>query len=189
MADATSVKALPPSSSRKSQMIQFLLQEHFLKQVIVNHINNRMQDFADPITSTLILMATSPVQVVFCEEGFFIFKTTNLPLFPYSLLEIKDKQFLLNMVESTEDVQSIETYHGCGKFSVQISKGHYGFLPKKELLLAFVDIMLHQNEIKDQNILQRLGYIIVQRFLSSVSMHSDDISEVMEKIWGTDASF
>jgi hypothetical protein len=50
-----------------------------------------------------------------------------------------------------------------------------------------VEIILHQKEIRDRVILQRLGDIIIQRFLSSVSVHADDIGAIMDSIWAPDA--
>jgi hypothetical protein len=174
-------------SEVKAQLAQFVLQEHLIKQVLINHINNRVQEFPDPITSTLVLMATSPMQIVFCEEGLLLFKSTHLPIFPYSALAHKDKQFLLGVLEGTDDAHTIETYHGCGKYSVQINKGNLGLISKRKLLMAFVEIILHQKEIRDRVILQRLGDIIIQRFLSSVSVHADDIGAIMDSIWAPDA--
>ena len=186
------MKKKEPSSSssseqqQKAKMFAFITQRRLLKQMITNHINNRVQEFPDPITSTLILMASSPVQTVFCDEGLILFKTTHLPIFPYSMLETEDRKFLLRALEEVDDAHLQETYNGCGKFSVHVfyKKGHFGFIPKKDLLLAFVEIMMEQADIKDQSILQRLADIIVQRFLSSISVQSDDIAAVMEHIWG-----
>lgn len=169
--------------NKKAQMVDFLTQEHLLQQIILNYVNNAVQDFADPITSTLIYMATSPVQVIFCEEGILLFKTQYAPIFPYSVLEDKDKQFLLDYIQNSDESQMTETYNGCGKYAVQVDRGHYGFIPKKNLLMAFIQIMMSQNEIKDKLVLQRLTDIIIQRFLSAVSVHSDDINLIMEKLW------
>ena len=158
-----------------------------MRQVIINHINNRVQDFSDPITSTLVLLASSPLQIVFCEEGLMLFKTAHLPIFPYTLLLQKDREFLRNWLEKIEEPHTHELYHGCGKFSVQVGKGHFGHLPKRDLLLAFVHIMLHQGEIQEKVILQRLADIIIQRFLSSVSMPAEDVNAVMASLWAEEA--
>lgn len=168
----------------KAAVIGFLLQERILRQIIVNHINNRTQDFPDPITSTLVLMASSPIQMVFCEEGLLLFKTAHLPIFPYTSLGQEDRDFLYGWLQKIEEAHTHETYHGCGKFSVQVGKGTYGFLPKKDLLLAFVYLMLNQGEIQEKVIQQRLTDIIIQRFLSSISMQPDEVTSVMEYLWG-----
>ena len=168
----------------KARILNFLLQEHLIKQMVINHINNRVQEFADPITSTLVLMATVPLQMVFCEEGLLLFKSTHLPLLPYSALRLADKEFLLEFLDGLPEQQLHETYHGCGKYSVQAGRSSVlGLMPKRKLLLAFVDIIMNQRDFKDKGILRRLGDIIVQRFLSSVSVHSDDITAVMDQIW------
>jgi len=171
-------------SQEKGKIFDFISQRRLLKQIITNHINNRLQEFPDPITSTLVLMASSPVQIVFCDEGLVVFKTSHLPIFPYSMLETDDRKFLLSVLARVSDTHMQENYNGCGKYTVQVYKGNLGFIPKKDLLLAFVEIMMEQIDIKDKSILQRLSDIIIQRFLSSISVHSDDIAIVMEHIWG-----
>jgi hypothetical protein len=168
----------------KAAVTGFLLQEDLLRQILINHINNRVQDFPDPITSTLVLMASSPIQMVFCEEGLLLFKTTHLPILPYASLLQKDREFLRTWLSKIEDVHTHETYHGCGKFSVQVGRSTYGFIPKKDLLMAFVYVMLHQGEIQEKVILQRLADIIIQRFLSSISMQAEDVTAVMNSLWG-----
>lgn len=143
-----------------------------------------MQEFPDPITSTLILMASSPIQIVFCEAGILLFKNSNLPVLPYTSLGEKEKEFLQEILSGIDNSQLHETYHGCGKFSVQINIGGGNYISKPSLLLAFVDVMSKQRGFKEQCILQRLSDIIIQRFLSNISVHSDDITLVMERIWG-----
>lgn len=171
---------------KKRDLLDFFQNSNIMQKVIVNHINNRIQDFPDPITSTLILMVSSPMQIVFCEMGILLFKTSNLPVLPYSALNTEEKGFLKNIIEQIDTSFLTETYYGCGKFSVQISVGAGNYLPKSALLLAFIQVMEKQNEFKEKCILKRLSDIIVQRFLSNISVHPDDIALVMEQIWGAD---
>ncbi len=168
----------------RDQFLQFFQASSFVQKIIVNHINNRVQDFPDPITNTLVLMVSSPMQVVFCEAGILLFKSSNLPVLPYSALSIQEKKYLEKMMAEIDSTLLQETYHGCGKFSVQINLGMGNYLPKQTLLLAFVDVMGKQKEFKEKCILQRLSDIIVQRFLSNISVQSDDIAIVMQSIWG-----
>ena len=100
------VKAQEQSACKKEGVIKFLLQKRLLKLIITNHINNRVQEFTDPITSTLILMSTSPLQIIFCDEGMVLFKTTHLPIFPYSMLEEEDKAFLLELLQGLDETQT-----------------------------------------------------------------------------------
>ena len=169
----------------RKELIQFFQAPSMIQKIMVNHINNRVQEFPDPITSTLILMVSSPIQVVFCEEGVLLFKTSNLPVLPYNVLSDAEKRFLRDKLSGLDNALLHETYHGCGKFSVQINVGGGIYMPKTCLLLAFVDVMSKQKGFKEKSILQRLSDIIIQRFLSNISVHSDDITVVMEKIWGS----
>ncbi len=171
----------------RKELIPFFYSTPILKKIIANHINNRVQEFPDPITSTLVTMVNSPMQVTFCESGILIFKTTNLPILPYETLNNEEMEFLSNTLSEFDNSSITETYHGCGKFSVQINLGPGHYMPKKNVLLGFVDIMLKQKDFKEKCILQRLSDIILQRFLSNVSMHSEDITLIMEKIWKVEA--
>ena len=162
----------------------FFQSDVLIQKIIVNHVNNRVQDFPDPITSTLVLMVSSPMQVVFCEAGILLFKTSNLPVLPYTVLSAKERESLATMMAELDNSFLQETYHGCGKFSVQVNMGGGNYIQKQALLLAFVDVMQQQKEFNDGCILRRLSDIIVQRFLSNISVHSDDIAQVMQRIWG-----
>lgn len=168
----------------RREFLTFFQSPHIIQKIIVNHINNRSQDFPDPITSTLVLMVSSPMQVVFCEGGVLLFKTSNLPVLPFSILTKKERYTLRKMMDDLDNSFLQETYHGCGKFSVQINMGVGNYIPKQALLLAFVDVMRKQREFKEKCIIQRLSDIIVQRFLSNISVQSDDIALVMQSIWG-----
>jgi hypothetical protein len=182
--DATTV----PYTKEKirTEFLAFFQSPSIVRKVIVNHINNRVQEFPDPITSTLIAIVNSPMQVTFCESGILIFKTSNLPMLPYDILSKDDKTIISDLLMGMDNSLLTETYHGCGKFSVQVSMGGGHYMPKKLLLEAFVDLMLQQREINDKRIQQRLTDIILQRFLSNVTVHSDDIKAIMEKIWQTE---
>ena len=174
----------PPDENFKQELMQFFQKTEIIQKIIVNHINNRVQDFPDPITSTLILMVSSPIQVVFCETGILLFKTSNLPMLPYSAFNEKERVFLQETLTKLDNSLINETYQGCGKFSVQINIGSGNYMGKPKVLQAFVDVMMQQKGFKEQCILQRLSDIIIQRFLSNISVHSDDIASVMKKIWG-----
>lgn len=169
----------------KKDLTLFFKRSCILQKIIVNNINNRVQDFPDPITSTLILMASSPMQFVFCENGILLFKTSNLPVLPYTSLNDEEREFLRNILEQVDTAHLVETYYGCGKFAVQMHVGTGNYVEKKGLLLAFVEVMQKQKDFKEASVLQRLSDIILQRFLSNISVHSDDITLVIEKIWGS----
>jgi hypothetical protein len=169
----------------KKDLTLFFKRSCILQKIIVNNINNRVQDFPDPITSTLILMASSPMQFVFCENGILLFKTSNLPVLPYASLNDEEREFLRNILEQVDTAHLVETYYGCGKFAVQMQVGTGNYVEKKGLLLAFVEVMQKQKDFKEASVLQRLSDIILQRFLSNISVHSDDIALVIEKIWGS----
>jgi len=58
-----------------------------IQKMLIYFINNRIQDFVDPLTTTLYLMMSTPLQFVLCESGILPFKTNLLSVFPYNLLQ------------------------------------------------------------------------------------------------------
>ena len=82
----------------REKYIEFASQDTFLRKIIVYMVNHRVQEFSDPLTSTLVLMATSPMQMVCCESGIIPFKTSLLPVIPYALLSDEENMFIQNTI-------------------------------------------------------------------------------------------
>lgn len=167
---------------------ELIADEQFIRKVLVHTINNRVQDFEDPLTSTLIIMVNSPLQLVVCEAGIMIFRTNTLPVFPFDKLGAQHKQAILSIVEAAGVNGVTEAYHGCGKHTVQVSLGAIPPLGKRQLLSVFVQAMTTQRSFSDQGVMKQLCNIILQRFLSSISVPSEDIKAVMEQLWGSAAA-
>jgi len=79
-----------PVLSIKEFFFNFTNNNSFIQRILVHMINHRVQEFSDPLTSTLVLMATSALQIVFCETGLLLFKTNLLPVIPYSILQLEE---------------------------------------------------------------------------------------------------
>ena len=58
-----------------------------------------------------------------------------------------------------------------------------GTIGKRALLLTFVLAMTGRQSFDDPDIMRRLCDIVIQRFLSSVTVPSDDIRAVMQALW------
>ena len=85
-------------------------------------MNQRVQDFLDPLTNTLALIMTSPIQIVFCESGMLPFKTSLLPVFPYSSLTADEICSLIQIIEKTKCTAQRETMETSGQYTLTI---HY----------------------------------------------------------------
>jgi len=63
---------------------------------------------------------TSPVQIVFCESGMLPFKTSLLPVFPYSSLNEQEIETLIQIIEKTKCTAQRETMETSGQYTLTI---------------------------------------------------------------------
>ena len=108
---AAAAAPVPPSLGLRAEFLHLVADSTFLRRVLVHSVNNRVQDFADPLTSTLILMANSPLQLVFCEAGVLLFKNPALQVFPFDKLCSAHRAQLEAMVVRV-GADGGEVYHG-----------------------------------------------------------------------------
>ena len=168
----------------KEAYTSFMVSEDFLQKLIVHMVNNRIQEFTDPLTSTLVLLATSPLQLVFCESGLILFKTSLLPVLPYSSLSADTKSVFHQWISSTQDDH--ESCDSSGQFTLTIPltpKLPHAVLCKRALLSSFVYVMRHHNgTFNNQAICCTLCNIILQRFMAIVPVPSDIVSSTMAQL-------
>jgi hypothetical protein len=163
--------------------VEFASQDSFLRKIIVYMVNHRVQDFADPLTSTLVLMATSPMQMVCCESGILPFKTSLLPVIPYGLLSVKENNFIQNIISQLSDDVMHETMESSGQYTLSIfhALSSKVFLCKRQLLLNFMFVMFNNNNVyNDVAICKTLCNIILQRFMARVPVPSEMVSIVVQ---------
>lgn len=169
----------------------FVVREAFLRRVILHAVNHRVQDFQDPLTSTLVLMATSPLQCVMCESGLLLFKTHLLPVIPYGLFHREELAQLHALIAPLGPESLHETVESNGQYTLTVIEFNHNpgrapsvhLLGKGILLSVFVALMMaspNQGGLPDAN--RTLCNIVLQRFLSRVSTPSEIVSSVMSAI-------
>ncbi len=174
----------------REKYIEFASQDTFLRKIIVYMVNHRVQDFADPLTSTLVLMATSPVQMVCCESGILPFKTSLLPVIPYGLLSMKENTFIQEIISQLSDDVMHETMESSGQYTLSIfhALSSKVFLCKRQLLLNFTFVMFNNNNVyNDVAICKTLCNIILQRFMARVPVPSEMVSVVVQSFSNIEA--
>ena len=133
----------------RNSFTSIVSQHGFIKVVFEHMVNHKVQDFQDPLTSTLVLMATSPLQMVMCEAGLLLFRTNLLPVVPYALLVQSECIQLQEILARVPDDQLNETIESSGQYTlaVQPFTQNMGcsptitYLCKKRLLHAFVEVI------------------------------------------------
>ena len=167
----------------RDSYIEMISQDAFLRKIIVYMVNHRVQDFSDPLTNTLVLMATSPVQMVCCESGILPFKTSLLPVIPYALLSKEDNLLIQNIISKLPDHLLHETMESSGQYTLSafhVLPSCKALLCKQKLLLNFVHVMFHNNNIySDISICKTLCNIILQRFMAIVPVSSELVSTIL----------
>jgi hypothetical protein len=169
----------------RESYIEFANQDSFLRKIIVYMVNHRVQDFSDPLTNTLVLMATSPMQLVCCESGIIPFKTSLLPVIPYALLSRDENEFIQNIILQFSDDMMHETMESSGQYTLSVfhSLSNIVHICRRQLLLNFVYVMINNNSAHCDNAVSRtLCNIILQRFMARVSVPSEMISTVIQSI-------
>lgn len=168
----------------RDSYIELISRDAFLRKIIVYFVNHRVQDFTDPLTNTLVLMATSPIQMVFCESGLLPFKTSLLPVIPYTLLAPEENIFIQNeIMAQLPDNLMHETMESSGQYTLSVfhALSSKTYLCKRQLLLNFVHVMFYNNNIySDATICKTLCNIILQRFMAIVSVPSEMASIVLK---------
>ena len=169
----------------KESYIALTSQDVFLRKSIVYMVNHRVQDFADPLTSTLVLMATSPLQMILCESGLLPFKTSLLPVIPYVYLSEEENKSMQNIISQAPDEFMHETMESSGQYTISIIPmvSNPVFVCKRQLLTNFVHVIFKNNKVYgDASICKTLCNIILQRFMARVSIPSDMVSTIVQLI-------
>ena len=190
----------------RERFLRLISDDNFIQRMLCHMVNNKIQDFQDPLTSTLVLMATSPLQMVLCEAGLLPFKTTLLPVLPYSILTLGEIEQMRQILADTCDRQLHETVESSGQYTLSVApvaqtsqqqhqqmaanKNNSGgsaavTICRRSLLHAFVAVMMSSSSKKDENQLivnRTLCNIVLQRFMASVSTPSEIVSSVMSTL-------
>ena len=179
------------NASVKEAFIQFMDRDFLLRKILIYMVNHRVQDFTDPLTNTIVLMATSPLQLMLCESGLLPFKTNLLPVIPYSLFSSSEKEELRMLVLSISDDHCLETMESSGQYTLSLFStiANPIIICKKKLLMNFAYVIMHNNsEFHDPTICRILCNVILQRFMARVPVSSEIISEVIHSISEEDTS-
>jgi hypothetical protein len=184
----------------RESFLALVSREGFLQRMLLHAINHRVQDFPDPLTTTLVLMATVPLQCVLCESGLLLFKTNLLPVMPYGLLHSEELEALHALLLGVPEGLTHETVESNGQYTLtalpfthnQGASASVHALCKRTLLMAFIDVMqLHStsgggtnsnSSSNDPVVSRTLNNIVLQRFWSRVSTPSEVVMAVMQRL-------
>lgn len=171
------------------EYMSFISDPELLCRIYIYYVNHRLYEHSDPLTRTLILMSTAPVQFVLCESGILPFNTSELPIFPFTDLYPEQRERLFQIIRNIPPQSIREMSSGNGSITMRAS---LGYTEKSPLLLDKVCVM--QAFIKaiksfsrlpddDKNIPSKFGQIIFQRYISSISLPpvtSDHIKRLID---------
>lgn len=172
--------------SIKQRFHSMIHDDDFVRRYIVSCVNNRVQDFSDPLTSTLSLLLTSPIQIMFCESGIILLKTTLLPVFQYTSLTEKELCTLEEMLNEAPLEGQQETMESSGQYTLSlypVFNSNFMYFDKKLILRNFTYIMFrYNNDYSDKMVCKTLCNIILQRLMARTSISSEIISNIVDYI-------
>jgi hypothetical protein len=145
-----------------------------LARMLVHFINHRLTETADPITQTLILMVNAPVQLVLCETGLIPFQTEELPVYPFSKMSKRQREFLVEALKQADAEKLHTQVQYTGRFTTKLllqGKQAY-FLRHQAVLQGFGHAMQENCMHKEQHIQDTIRNIIQQRFLAATSVQA-----------------
>lgn len=157
-----------------------------IQKMLIYFINNRIQDFVDPLTTTLYLMMSTPLQFVLCESGILPFKTNLLSVFPYNLLQKEHLKNLETIILEVPVEHHRETMETSGQYtlSIPLNKPNcHTFVNQKKVLENFVIVIFKNNKVyEDLNVCKTLCNIVLQRLMSKIQFSSDLIEYIVSLI-------
>ena len=162
------------------EYINIMSGKDFLCNLYIYYVNHRIHDTVDPLTHTLVLMATSPLQLVFCETGVLPFRTTELPVYPFADMTPTQRAQFSEILANMPNDKIRECNHDGGKITVSIPLRGIFYADKLNLLGAFVSAGIYRSKLytEDNNVRIQFCHIIFQRFLSSVSLSIDVVKTI-----------
>lgn len=169
----------------KEKFLSLVYNDDFIQRILIYSINHRVQEFSDPLTTTLLFFMNTPLQIVLCESGILPFKTSLLPVFPYSLLTKEEIIVLEDIVRETHADFQKETMESSGQYTLTICTGNMqsAVMCKKKILTNFIYVMFKYNTYgNDFRICKTLCNIIIQRLMSRILIPSEHISFIVDFI-------
>ena len=173
-----------------TRYVRWLNDSELLCQMYVFYVNHRLQETQDPLTHTLVIMSTMPIQLVFCESGILPFRTPNLPVYPFTDMTQQQRMDIAARLAEVPSKKVIESVEGCGKISVAVPMGSRVFVDKVLLVRTFVNAVTERAQLPqdhDNRLSRRFCKIIFQRFVSSVTLLPCQVNEILGFIDGTNA--
>jgi len=157
-----------------------------LQRMLIYFINNRIQDFVDPLTTTLYLMMSTPLQFVLCESGLLPFKTNLLTVFPYNFLKVEHLETLESIINEVSVEHQRETMETSGQYTLAVNLNKinsHKFTNQKKILENFVVVIFKNNKVyEDLNVCKTLCNIVLQRLMSKIQFSSELIEYIVSLI-------
>jgi hypothetical protein len=152
-----------------------------LAQYLVYYVNHVLEEQVDPVTTALVAMAQSPVQLILNQTGIFPFKSSTLHLIPFRYIPQKQREFLQATLRDGK-----KSFHRQSAGSILIKVN--SVLPSDKVLVRREDLLqcllaTMQNSVLRQDLLlqENLTRILVQRFLAAVPLPAEKVQAAYAK--------
>eukprot|EP00961_Rhodomonas_salina_P024300 327276-Rhodomonas_salina.3 len=171
----TSDNTLSPVDELYSKFVNVFLSGVNLERFLVYACNTPMTDNSDPISAMVVAMLSSPIHISLSSTGVHSFKSTLVPVLPYSLLDQEQCDFirwLLSRTNKTIPVSISSDAHGGFTMKIQQSNTHV-FVSKDEVLKQLSACIHKSNGYGDSIMKDHIMSILTQR-ISTMAMIPHD---------------
>lgn len=169
------------------RFVDLFLAGDALRKTLAYLCNTVQGNVMDPITHTLCLMITTPVQIMLTQVGVAPFKDKNTSIFPYRLMNDEQKQFLRDFVAETEThvsglIASVQIGGGC-VLCKRVKRGTT-LLDAGQVLSAFCQTVQTSKTHANPAIQRSICNIVIQRVGGQILLDKDTLQRVMKSMPG-----
>lgn len=177
----------------REEIVATFLSGARLRRVLSHMCNNASSSVADPVTTTIRIMLTCPVQLVISEVGVALFKDHPNVLYPFAKMDV-DQRYLVERVVSScmywQDICPrlgnrvvVQMGGGCilytdpppsSSASQQEGKVEPFLLRPIEVLRALCDCIFASVKYGDPAVRYAIASILLQRIVGAASIPKED---------------
>lgn len=183
----TPVQVSTPSRFHPNQLETAFLRGVPLRKLIIQLCNQAAMVSKDPISETLRVILTTPVEPVLTELGLALFKDQPLRVYPYSKMSRRQLKLLQDTVECVaRDGVVASKQVGGGCILVGVCRESAASVDTLEVLVEFCKSLLHKpgslGNGDNHQVRVSLCNIILQRIGGSIKLPSSSLLELERRV-------
>lgn len=190
--DAANVESSRLVRPSREEILATFMSGDRLRRVLSHMCNHASSSVADPITTTVRIMLTCPVQLVISEVGVAFFKDHPNVLYPFAKMDVHQRYLIERVVSSCMHMHDIcprlgsrvvvQMGGGCILYTdpapsssqAEEGKAEQFLLRPIEVLRALCDCIFASVKYGDPGVRYAIASIVLQRIIGAASIPKED---------------